>query len=87
MTRRDARENSAIFRTWDELFPEAPDGSRPPDRRQSPHLFSAFLDPSKSVARQVGQSGFDVKALVPDYTIDGLLLRAGITKAGTSIEA
>ena len=74
MTRRDARENSAIFRTWEELFPEAPDGSRQPDRRQSPHLL-AFLDPSKSRCPSSGSVslGFDVKALVPDYTIDGLL--------------
>jgi hypothetical protein len=39
MHRRTVREHSAIFKTYDELFPEQPDGTRKPDRRQSPHLF------------------------------------------------
>jgi pimeloyl-ACP methyl ester carboxylesterase len=74
MTRRDARENSAIFRTWEQLFPEAPGKPRQPDRRQSPHLFSAFLDPTKSVKASGSVSlAFDLKVLVPDYEIDGLL--------------
>jgi pimeloyl-ACP methyl ester carboxylesterase len=74
MTRREVRENSAIFRTWDQLFPEGPDNKRSPDRSQSPHLFSVFLDGNKSV-KQSGSVSFavDLKVLVPDYEIDGIL--------------
>lgn len=74
MHRRNVRENSAIFRTYDDLFPRRPDGTRAPDRRQSPHLFSAFLDQAQSVKRTKSVSlAFDVSVLVPDYTIDGVL--------------
>lgn len=74
MHRRTVRENSAIFRTYDDLFPRAPDGSRPPDYRQSPHLFSTFLNQALSVKRTKSVSlAFDVSVLVPDYTIDGIL--------------
>lgn len=74
MTRREVRENSAIFRAYDELFPKAK-GARKPDRTRSPHLFSVFLDPSKSLRKSVGSVSFafDVKVLVPDYEIDGVL--------------
>jgi hypothetical protein len=74
MTRREAREHSAIFRTYDELLPEGADGTRSPDRGQSPHLFSTFLDPAQSVMRS-GSVGFalDLKVLVPDYVVDGIL--------------
>lgn len=58
MTRRDVRENSAIFRRFDQLFRR--DGDKVvPDRSQSPHLFSAFLDPSKSVRRPGAETGAD----------------------------
>ena len=74
MHRRSVREHSAIFRTYDELFPRGADGGRQPDRRQSPHLFSAFLDQTKSVKRTKSVSlAFDISVLVPDYTIDGVL--------------
>lgn len=74
MTRRDARENSAIFRTWKDLFPSGVQAGGVPDRTQSPHLFSAFLDPSKSVRASKSVSlAFDLKVLVPDYEVDGLL--------------
>jgi hypothetical protein len=74
MTRREVRENSATFRTYDELFPEGPGGARAPDRRRSPHLFSAFLDPQKSVKKSGSVAlSFDVKVLVPDYEVDGFL--------------
>lgn len=74
MTRREVRENSAVFRTYNELFPGTPRTPRPPDRTKSPHLFSLFLDPNKSVkgARSVSFA-FDLKVLVPDYVVDGLL--------------
>jgi len=74
MTRRDVRENSAIFRTYNQLFPGTPGTARPPDRSQSPHLFSTFLDPNKSVKASGSVSlAFDLKVLVPDYEVDGIL--------------
>lgn len=74
MTRRELRENSAIFRTYDELFPGKPGTTRRPDRTKSPHLFSVFLDPRRSVEASGSVSfAFDLKVLVPDYEVDGLL--------------
>lgn len=74
MTRREVRENSAIFRTYDELFPGKPGGKRPADRTKSPHLFSVFLDPRRSVEASGSVSfAFDLKVLVPDYEVDGVL--------------
>lgn len=74
LTRRDVRENSAIFRSYDELFPGKPGEQRTPDRKASPYLFSVFLDPDKSVKSSGAVSfALDLKVLVPDYTIDGLL--------------
>ncbi|MBI5506363.1 MAG: hypothetical protein HY899_16340 [Deltaproteobacteria bacterium] len=74
MTRREVRENSAIFRTYDELFPGKPGTIRAPDRSKSPHLFSVFLDPSKSVKSSKSVSfALDLKVLVPDYEVDGVL--------------
>ena len=38
----------------------------------SPHLFTVFLDPSKSVKASGSVSfAFDMKVLVPDYEVDG----------------
>lgn len=73
MTRRAARENSAIFRKYSELFPRSGDAVRPPDRSKSPHLFSVFLDPSKSVRGRSVSFAFELKVLVPDYEVDGVL--------------
>ncbi|HTE42731.1 MAG TPA: hypothetical protein VK629_18060 [Steroidobacteraceae bacterium] len=74
MTRREARENSAIFRTYEQLFPGKDGTARAPDRKMSPHLFSSFLDPSKSVKSSNSVSfAFDIKVLVPDYEVDGVL--------------
>jgi len=74
LTRREVRENSAIFRSYKELFPGQAGGVRLPDRSKSPHLFSVFLDPSKSVKTSGSVSfAFDMKVLVPDYTVDGVL--------------
>ncbi len=74
MTRREVRENSAIFRSYDELFPGQDGTQRAPDRAKSPHLFSVFLDPSKSVKASKSVSfAFDLKVLVPDYEVDGIL--------------
>ncbi|ADU69795.1 hypothetical protein [Pantoea sp. At-9b] len=74
MTRREIREHSAIFRTYDQLFPGKPGENRPPDREQSPYLFSIFLDPTKSVKASGSVSfALDLKVLVPDYVVDGML--------------
>jgi hypothetical protein len=46
----------------------------PPNRANSPHLFSVFLDPNKSVKASGSVSfAFDLKVLVPDYEVDGVL--------------
>jgi hypothetical protein len=72
--RRVVRENSAIQRTYDELFPRGPDGKRAWSTINSPHLFSLFLDPTKSQYRHEGVAfAFDLAILVPDYQIDGVL--------------
>ncbi len=75
ITRREARENSAIFRTYEQLFPVDPnDGRHHASEAHSPHLFSVFLDPKKSVDPSGSVSfGCDLKVLVPDYTVDGSL--------------
>lgn len=74
ITRREAREQSAIFRTYDELFPGKPGTLRPPDRQRSPRLFSVFLDPDRSVKASGSVSfSFDLNILVPDYEVDGAL--------------
>jgi hypothetical protein len=69
------RENSAIQRTYNELFPLGPDGKRAPSVQNSPHLFSVFLDPTKSSTdrHRAVAFAFDVAILVPDYEIDGVL--------------
>lgn len=72
--RRVLRENSAILRSYDDLFPKGADGARRASTAKSPHLFSLFLDPTKSHASHQSISfAFQVAALVPDYEIDGVL--------------
>ncbi len=74
LSRREVRENSAIFRTYDELFPSVDGAVRAPDRTKSPYLFSVFLDPNKSVKTSGAVSfAFNLKVLVPDYEVDGVL--------------
>ena len=74
MTRREVRENSAIFRTYAELFPGEDKTKRLPGRAKSPYLFSVFLDSNKSVKASGSVSfAFDIKFLVPDYVVDGRL--------------
>jgi hypothetical protein len=73
MTRREVRENSAIFRSYGQLFPGADGTKRLPDRSKSPQLFTIFLDPNKKIKTSKSVSfAFDLKVLVPDYEIDGL---------------
>jgi hypothetical protein len=77
--RRTENENSAIHRTYDELFPEQKNGERKPNRERSPHLFSVFLDPNKTVdddlpAKKRSVSfAFDLAVIVPVYEIDRVL--------------
>jgi len=74
VTRREVRENSAIFRSYSQLFPEKDSTKHAPDPAMSPHLFSIFLDPRKSVKTSKSVSfAFDAKVLVPDYEVDGIL--------------
>ncbi len=75
MTRRDARENSAIICTYDELFPGKPGTKRDPDLTKSPKLFTVFLDPQKSLnsTTQSVAFAFDLKIRVPDYEVAGAL--------------
>lgn len=74
MTRREVRENSAIFRSYNDLFPGKEGTQRPHDRSKSPQLFTVFLDPNKSVKASNSVSfAFDLKVLVPDYEVDGLI--------------
>ncbi len=71
--RRVVRENSAIQRTYDELFPKV-DGKRGPSTATSPQLFSVFLDPAKSQRLDGSVAfAFDVAVLVPEYEVDGVL--------------
>jgi pimeloyl-ACP methyl ester carboxylesterase len=73
ITRREKRENSAIFRSYAQLFPGADGTNRPPDRSASPQLFSVFLDSTKSVKASKSVSfAFDIKVLVPDYEVEGV---------------
>jgi hypothetical protein len=74
MHRRNVRENSAIFRKFQDLFPkDSASGKSSPDR--SPHLFSLFLDTKQRVnkRRKSIAFAFDLNVMVPDYTIDRAL--------------
>jgi hypothetical protein len=77
--RRTVKENSAIHRTYDELFPRQDNGERAPNPERSPHLFSVFLDPNKSVRdvlpmkKRSVSFAFDLAVMVPDYEIDRVL--------------
>ena len=74
--RRTVREHSAIFCTFDQLFPPPdPNGKVPPAR--TPRLFSLFLDLTRraNVERSSISFAFDLAALIPDYTINHVLKR------------
>jgi PGAP1-like protein len=75
LSRRVANENSTVFRTYGELFPEK---ARPGiDRRNhnNPELFNVYLEADARVNKQRRSLGFsiDLGVLVPDYEIDGIL--------------
>jgi hypothetical protein len=68
--RRTTSEESAVFRTFDEMFP----ASGPP---RTPHLFSAFLTTSARINKRRPSMAFavDLSVGVPDYEVDGFLWR------------
>ncbi len=80
LSRRVAAENSAIFRTYAELFPKAKvddtqkDIARP--NHENPELFTAFLLTDKKYRADPADKslGFtiDLGVLVPDYTVNGI---------------
>ena len=67
--RRIVSEESAIFRTFDDMFPRQ--GGRP----RYPHLFSVFLSTRERVKKTRRSLGFAVHlaVLVPEYEIDNSL--------------
>ena len=73
LSRRVANENSAVFRTYGELFPnDAVDGDTP--HRNRPQMFTAYLNADARVTRNRASLGFslDLGVLVPEYMVDGI---------------
>jgi hypothetical protein len=72
LSRRVADENSAVFRTFGELFPES---AAPGDtaHRDHPQLFTAYLNSDARVAKNRPSLGFslDLGVQVPEYVVDG----------------
>ncbi len=83
LSRRVAQENSAIFRTYAELFPKAKvDKEEKTIARpfhNKPELFTAYLltDPKYKADKSLKGLGFtvDLGVLVPDYSVDGVFFR------------
>jgi hypothetical protein len=73
--RRTVSENSAIFRQFDELFPET--GGAAPTRRRNPAanpvLFNVFLDMEQSQTGTSFAFAMDLCVRVPGYQVDRLL--------------
>jgi hypothetical protein len=74
LSRRVASENSEVFRTFGELFPERAN----PDEagrahHENPELFTAFLSTRARVNTRRQSLGFsiDIRVLVPEYEVDG----------------
>lgn len=76
LSRRTVAENSSVFRTFADLFPEqATDDEKARPDHDSPELFTAFLSANARVNKQRKSLGFsiDLRVLVPDYVVDGVL--------------
>ena len=75
LSRRVAAENSAIFRTYGELFPNRADNKIDRHDHDNPELFSVFLNSKLRVDPDRPSLGFSIEigVLVPDYTVDGIL--------------
>jgi hypothetical protein len=72
--RRTVNENSAIFRQFDDLFPEtAGTNVRTSNIAASPVLFNVFLDMSQSQTGTSFAFAMDLCVRVPSYEVDGLL--------------
>lgn len=74
LSRRVVNENSALFRKYGELFPQAATQGVDAAGRANPILFNVYLDDAARVGR--GKSlGFsiDLGVLVPEYQVDGVL--------------
>jgi hypothetical protein len=73
--RRTANENSAIFRQFDELFPETagPGSQRIANAAANPVLFNLFLDMGQSQTGTSVAFAVDLCVRVPGYEVDGLL--------------
>jgi hypothetical protein len=73
--RRTMSESSAIFRQFDELFPETagPGSPRRIDPAASPILFNLFLDMGQSQTGKTVAFAMDLCVRVPGYDVDGLL--------------
>lgn len=68
--RRVVAENSAVFRTFDDLFPRE-DGAQP----RHPHLFSTFVAFwARKPRRQSLGFSVDLAVHVPEYEVDGFLM-------------
>lgn len=68
--RRTIQEESAIFRTYNQIFPLR-------GKPRSPHLFSVYLSNKARVLENRPSLGFavDLRVQVPEYEIDGFLWR------------
>ncbi|MHC4220387.1 MAG: lipase family protein, partial [Planctomycetota bacterium] len=67
--RRTVAEQSAVFRTFDEMFPRSGGPAR------DPYLFSTFLTTRARISSRRSSLGFslDLGVLVPEYEIDNVL--------------
>jgi hypothetical protein len=75
LSRRVANENSAVFRTYGELFPDNVQPGIDRQFHERPQLFTVFLSARSRVNSRRASLGFSVElgVLVPDYEIDGAL--------------
>ena len=73
LSRRVARENSALFRKYGELFPERATAGIDTPNRDNPTLFNVHLDDNAKVNPRRASLGFsiDLGLLVPEYEVDG----------------
>ncbi len=72
--RRTVSENSAIFRQFDELFPEiGATGTRRRNPAANPVLFNVFLDMEQSQTGTSFAFALDLCVRVPGYQVDRLL--------------
>ena len=76
LSRRTLEENSSVFRTYADLFPDKAHADEVVrENHESPELFTAFLSNEGRVNKDRKSLGFsiDLRVLVPDYEVDGIL--------------